>query len=176
MDLWILEDCGNNAPHDTPPKRVFFARFISMSRRDLVEVYSLKKRKYLGTTSMEAEISFFTANQALARPGALIIDPFVGTGSLLLTAAHFGARVVGADIDMGVLTGMTKAGKPKGGNLYTNFQQYGLSDRLVSLIRWDHSTRNCFRQRPMFDAIVCDRTLRSFLYPTPAALLSLDAL
>eukprot|EP01122_Echinamoeba_exundans_P004063 TRINITY_DN1409_c0_g1_i3.p1 TRINITY_DN1409_c0_g1~~TRINITY_DN1409_c0_g1_i3.p1 ORF type:complete len:332 (-),score=51.74 TRINITY_DN1409_c0_g1_i3:40-1035(-) len=127
-----------------------------MSRRDLVETYSLKKRAYLGTTSMESEISFFTANQALARPGSLVIDPFVGTGSLVLTAAHFGARVIGADIDMCVLTGVTKAGKPKGKNLYNNFEQYGLTDRLVSLIRWDHSTRNCFRQKPMFDAIVCD--------------------
>lgn len=107
---------------------------------------------------MESEISFFTANQALARPGSLVIDPFVGTGSLVLTAAHFGARVIGADIDMCVLTGVTKAGKPKGKNLYNNFEQYGLTDRLVSLIRWDHSTRNCFRQKPMFDAIVCDRS------------------
>lgn len=32
-------------------------------------------------------------------PGRIIYDPFVGTGSLLYSCAHWGAYVLGSDID-----------------------------------------------------------------------------
>lgn len=48
---------------------------------------------------MEAEASLVMANMAHARPGTLAYDPFVGTGSMLYTSAHFGAMVMGSDID-----------------------------------------------------------------------------
>ncbi len=37
-------------------------------------------------------------------PGSLAIDPFVGSGSLIVAAAQFGARVLGSDIDYLVKT------------------------------------------------------------------------
>jgi tRNA G10 N-methylase Trm11 len=37
------------------------------------------------------------------RRGDLVYDPFVGTGSLLVAAAHLGALTLGADIDVRVL-------------------------------------------------------------------------
>lgn len=70
---------------------------------------------------MEAEASLLMANQAQAAPGKWIYDPFgnlvprsnmasrvlmhlmplnvAGTGSMLLTAAGFGAMTFGSDID-----------------------------------------------------------------------------
>lgn len=48
---------------------------------------------------MEAEMSLLMANQALARSGSAVWDPFAGTGSMLVTAAHWGSRVWGSDID-----------------------------------------------------------------------------
>lgn len=39
---------------------------------------------------MDPQLSVFMANQALVRPGDLVFDPFVGTGSLLVAAAKFG--------------------------------------------------------------------------------------
>ncbi len=35
--------------------------------------------------------------------GSLVLDPFVGTGSMLVAAAAVGAVTVGADIDMRVI-------------------------------------------------------------------------
>jgi tRNA (guanine10-N2)-methyltransferase len=32
-------------------------------------------------------------------PGSFVYDPFVGTGSFLLTSAQFGAFTMGSDID-----------------------------------------------------------------------------
>jgi tRNA (guanine10-N2)-methyltransferase len=43
---------------------------------------------------MDAEMAFLMANQALVMPGKLVYDPFVGTGSILVAAAHFGAMTM----------------------------------------------------------------------------------
>lgn len=40
---------------------------------------------------MDAEMAFLMANQAQAKAGRLVYDPFVGTGSILVAAAHYGA-------------------------------------------------------------------------------------
>jgi len=81
-----------------------------------------------------------------------VIDPFVGTGSLIISAAHFGATVIGADMDMRVLKGIGKQA-----NIHDNFKQYNLHHKLYDLIRFDSSKHSVFRSRPMFDAIICDR-------------------
>ncbi len=38
------------------------------------------------------------------RRGMLVYDPFVGTGSILIAAAHHGAMTLGADIDPRVIS------------------------------------------------------------------------
>lgn len=53
---------------------------------------SLKTRKFIGNTSMDPQLSVLMANQALVEPGHLVLDPFVGTGSLLVPAAKFGGK------------------------------------------------------------------------------------
>lgn len=57
---------------------------------------------------MDAQLSFIMANQALIKNGDLVMDPFVGTGSLLVAAACFGAYVIGTDIDYLMLHGKTR--------------------------------------------------------------------
>ena len=37
--------------------------------------------------------------------GDIVCDPFVGTGSILIACAHFGAHVIGADINQQLLHG-----------------------------------------------------------------------
>lgn len=41
-------------------------------------------------------------NQGKVRRGSLVMDPFVGTGSILVSAAHRGAVTLGMDIDIRV--------------------------------------------------------------------------
>ena len=67
---------------------------------------------------MDAHLSFLMANQGLIKKGSLVWDPFVGTGSILVSCAHFGAHVVGSDIDPRVIRG-TK----KGNTIFNNFEQ-----------------------------------------------------
>jgi tRNA (guanine10-N2)-methyltransferase len=52
-----------------------------------------------GNTSMDAGLSLIMANMVGVKKNDIVIDPFVGTGSLLVASAHHGAYVLGTDID-----------------------------------------------------------------------------
>lgn len=83
-----------------------------------------------------------TSNHPIPPQFALALDPFSGTGAILLTMAHFGSCVVGNDIDIRVLKGwriayqknktecrrlnaIRKCDKDSK-DIYLNFYQYGL--------------------------------------------------
>eukprot|EP01018_Ginkgo_biloba_P019233 Gb_06194 [translate_table: standard] len=153
--FWLIEADDQVSNNGLPPvvqRTLFFGREIGGADRKLLPTYELSKRKYLGPTAMDAEIAFLMANQALVRPGKLVYDPFVGTGSILVAAAHFGAMTMGADIDIRVV----RDGRGPECNVWSNFKQYNLP-MPVSLIRADN---NLPPWRPgleeVFDAIICD--------------------
>lgn len=131
------------------PSRVFLGRQVAESGRKAMAKYDLKKRSYISTTSMDAELSLVTANMALAAPGQLIYDPFMGTGSFPLSCAHFGATVFGSDMD-----GRSIRGK-KERNVKGNFKQYGTSSRYLDGFVSD-LTNTPLRTDRFLDAIVCD--------------------
>ncbi|KAI0930157.1 hypothetical protein AcW1_008911 [Taiwanofungus camphoratus] len=132
-------------------REVFFGRLIEEgSARPLVKKFDVKKRVYYGNTSMEAEISLLMANQTLAAPGKLIYDPFIGTGSMAYTTAHFGAFVFGSDID-----GRQMRGKATQPGIIRAASQYNVADRIVDLCTFD-VTHNPWRCGNLFDAIVTD--------------------
>ncbi|GFR46055.1 hypothetical protein Agub_g7525 [Astrephomene gubernaculifera] len=129
-------DHGSLIDAQVPP-RLYFGRIVGVGDRGLPDRYSLRRRRYLGPTSMDAEMAFLMCNQAKVRPGQLVLDPYAGTGSILVAAAHYGAQVLGTDIDIKVI----REGKvgPGGESLTirSNFAQYGLGGRLADLIRLD---------------------------------------
>lgn len=155
--------------------------------RSQIDVFSLKKRHYLGTTSMEAELGFIMANLARVKVGSLIYDPFVGTGSLLLASAHFGGLAFGSDIDGRQLRG-GRADINGKGSLHSNIVQYGMQNRVLGGLVFD-ICQHPWRHTVKFDAIITDPPygvragakkiaktkdrhvpahLRSVLYPTTA--------
>lgn len=107
---------------ESDPKQIMFGIHLSSGARALVPEFSLKTRAFIGNTSLGAEEAFFMANQALAKPGMLIYDPFAGTGSILLSCAKMGAHVFASDID-GRQMGSKKAREE---GLYSSFKQYNL--------------------------------------------------
>ncbi|KAL8670709.1 MAG: hypothetical protein Q9224_007656, partial [Gallowayella concinna] len=137
-------DCGAQEP-----TRVYLGRFIAPSSRTILDTYTLKKRKYLSTTSMDSELALITANLAHAAPGKLFYDPFVGTGSFPIACAHFGAISLGSDID-----GRAVRGK-EGVNIVTNFQQYDLLDKYLDGFIAD-LTHTPLRAARLLDGIICD--------------------
>lgn len=135
-------------------KTVYFGRWLTSSSRNLIDRYDLKKRRYISTTSMDAELALVTANMALAGPGKLVYDPFVGTGSFLVAAAHFGAMTMGSDIDGRSFRGRNHD-QTKQLGIYTNFVQYGTTSRFVDAFTAD-LTNAPIREEPFLDSILCD--------------------
>jgi len=145
----VNPDCGVR-----PPLAVYYGRILgdrSVKGRGGVEQYNLKKRVYLGPTSMDAELSFVMANLGQVEEGSYVMDPFVGTGSILLSCAIKGAYCIGTDIDLRVLRG-----KGTCENVRSNFEQFGLPR--PELVRSDNSiySRHFRTHAAIYDAIVCD--------------------
>jgi len=105
-------------------RRIWLGEKICDGQRSLVDKFDLKKRIYIGNTSMEAGLSLLMANQGLVRPGSMVNDPFTGTGSMLYAAAWFGAYVFGSDID-----GRPMRGKEH--SIHDSARQYGVSPKLL---------------------------------------------
>lgn len=133
----VVSDTKETPSLPQTPRHCFFGRVVGQSDRSTLKRYDLKQRSYLGPTSMDAEMALLMANFAQARPGGVILDPFCGTGSMLVAAAHYGAMTMGIDIDIRVIkhgksarkSGSkfgVKASDGSSVDVWTNFAQYGL--------------------------------------------------
>jgi tRNA (guanine10-N2)-dimethyltransferase len=72
--------------------------------------------------SLPPRLARAAVNLSRVRPGELVVDPFVGTGAMLLEAAMLGARVAGVDRDARMIQGASR-----------NFAAFGQSpERLVA--------------------------------------------
>ena len=127
--------------------------------RELIDRLSLKKRQYIGNTSMESEMSIVMANMALAGPGRFVYDPFAGPGSMLYACSMLGAMSFGSDIDGRMLRG--KSAQNGAAGIALSARQYGLQGRIVDTAVFDMTQapwRVPFRGggESLFDAVVCD--------------------
>ncbi|XP_063091120.1 tRNA (guanine(10)-N2)-methyltransferase homolog isoform X2 [Cavia porcellus] len=134
---------------------------IADGQRELIQSYSVKKRHFIGNTSMEAGLSFIMANHGRVKENDVVFDPFVGTGSLLVASAHFGAYVCGTDIDYNTVHGLGKATRKNqkwrgpDENIRANLRQYGLEKYYLDVLVSDAS-KPSWRKGMYFDAIITD--------------------
>ncbi|KAK9294202.1 hypothetical protein QLX08_011122 [Tetragonisca angustula] len=149
----------NNIPKE--PYELFFGRWITSGQRDLIRKLSLKTRKFIGNTSMDPQLSLIMANQAQIQKGDIVLDPFVGTGSLLVAASHFGGYTLGTDIDFLMLHGRTRPTRisqkirEKDENIATNMSQYGKRSYYIDVVVSDFSYP-LWRSDMCIDAIITD--------------------
>lgn len=161
-DWWYIEYYGLN-PKDVPddPVCTLFGKWIADGQRSIIKDLSLKKRKFIGTTSMDPQLSLLMANQALVQEGDFVLDPFVGTGSLLVAAAKFGGYVIGTDIDYMMLHGKTKPSRisqkirEKDESVESNFVQYQCEGQYIDVLVSDFSLP-VWRDNIKFDCIITD--------------------
>ncbi|CAE7840084.1 trmt11 [Symbiodinium sp. CCMP2592] len=120
--LWVLEEHSHRSDEKThlgkrtrPPRRVFLGRQVAGGRstdkkrqsgeKCFFHRYDLSQRAVLGPTTLDNELAFIMANCAGVRPHQQGMDPFCGTGGLLIAMAHFGAKLFGGEIDIRVVRG-----------------------------------------------------------------------
>eukprot|EP01042_Synura_sphagnicola_P002773 gene2773-3379_t len=92
----------SNDPSVCNPSKAYLCRLVQKGPSIYAE-FNLKERPYIGTTSMDCISAHLAANAARLLPGHVVLDPFCGTGSLLISCAALGAAVVGTDIDSDTL-------------------------------------------------------------------------
>ena len=126
--------------------------------------YDLVHRKYIGPTSTDHVLSFLMTNFAQINEGQMVIDPFVGTGSLLIPPSLYKAICFGCDLDVRVLRGYSvgytrkseedKKPEKRKGDIFSNFDDYNLER--PQIIRQDINKSGFRKQNYLFDAIICD--------------------
>ena len=81
-------------------RKVFFGKDILgiYKRVPFHTRYDLRERLMLGPTSTDHNLAFFMANLGQVSPGDFVVDPFLGTGSILVACAHFNALCYGSEI------------------------------------------------------------------------------
>jgi tRNA (guanine10-N2)-methyltransferase len=143
------------------PRRYYFGRQILAEdtcsvRLNRLPIYDLPKRRYIGPTSMDPELSFIMCAMGGTQRHSLFLDPFVGTGSVLIAAGDIGAHTLGTDIDIRVIKFGKKDKKGQPVNIWTNFQDYNLPAPL-GLLRLDLN-RSPFRKdlEEILDVVVAD--------------------
>lgn len=149
------------------PKHLYIGRLIAEScRNEAKRVYDLKKRHYISTTSMDAELTLLTANIAHVAPGKIFYDPFMGTGGFPIACAHFGAVVFGSDIDGRTIRGLggsARRGQTGKYDVNGNFKQYELESSYLGAFVSDltntplrTASHGVGHMKPYLDGIVCD--------------------
>ncbi|XP_043272305.1 tRNA (guanine(10)-N2)-methyltransferase homolog isoform X2 [Venturia canescens] len=160
--LFYIEHYGldpNNIP-DTP-EELFFGRWVTDGKRDLIRKLSLKTRKFIGNTSMDPQLSLIMANQAQVKEGDIVLDPFVGSGSLLVAASQFGAYILGTDIDFLMLHARTRPSRitqktrTEDESIAANMKQYGKESYYLDVVVSDFS-RPLWKSDMRVDAIITD--------------------
>eukprot|EP01031_Cornospumella_fuschlensis_P035242 gene35241-42692_t len=128
------------------PRRRLLGRVVGAGCEGVEASFALTSRPFLGTTTLPPLLSHLTAVAALAGPGRAVLDPFCGTGSVLIACAAQGADVWGSDLDAAhfpaAAEGREKRRKAAflrrngqaqaGDNLLDNFSFYGLLERVRS--------------------------------------------
>ena len=87
-------------------KRTFYGRLVCESSNEFRQSYALPQRPVLGPTSLDNDLAFLMANVAEIDRGTSVLDPFCGTGGLLIAASACSQTPpTGSDIDVRVLKG-----------------------------------------------------------------------
>ncbi|VDM57964.1 unnamed protein product [Angiostrongylus costaricensis] len=102
------------------PNQLFFCRLISHGQAKLKTLYDIKRRLYIGNTTMDPELAFI--QQTLLT---------VFEGGLLLSAAEFGAYTLGTEINYQIAKAVGKSSRhgvsmrSTRESVMANFEQYG---------------------------------------------------
>lgn len=157
----IFEMNDKKNANEPPMKEYYFGRQITSGDRAMIDHFSLKTRVFIANTSMDPMLSLIAANTAKVTHNDIVYDPFVGSGSLLVSAAYKGAYVLGTDIDWPLLHGKSRPSRKgerirhKDENVRANLRQYNLENRYLDVMVSD-ITRSPLCDKLVIDSIISD--------------------
>ncbi|VIO88166.1 Uncharacterized protein BM_BM7030 [Brugia malayi] len=161
--FYVIEEYNSNSL-----QRIHFGKLVGCGQGRLKNHYCLTERCYIGNTTIDPELSFLQANIAKVDIGSLVLDPFCGTGGLLIAAAHFGAAVLGSEINYQIARAVGKSSRAgvecntAKESVAANFRQYGIDFYFMGLIIADASQHQLWHPGthsgtfPVFDAVITD--------------------
>jgi tRNA (guanine10-N2)-dimethyltransferase len=91
----------------TDNKFIFGVKQVEIIPKPFVERRP-RKRPFFHPSSMPAKLARCMVNLAQPKAGDLVLDPFCGTGSMLIEAGLIGCRVVGFDVQKRMVRGSLK--------------------------------------------------------------------
>lgn len=179
--LLLLEDCRRlqSDPEADLPQSAQYVWLLlrvpssdDVNIRDMAERSDVKKRAFIHTTTMPSDRALLMANLGMATPNTSILDPFCGSGGLLLACALLGANVVGGDVDDDLLNHQEQpllcppsSGRPNRGvekvSYVDSFLEMGLPEPALVMtadIREEDTTQRYLQANRghRYDAIVTD--------------------
>ncbi|SOV24469.1 tRNA guanosine-2'-O-methyltransferase, putative [Plasmodium sp. DRC-Itaito] len=183
VQIGLIEEYEQENYNSTILKKVYFGKCIALRRNQYMNnlnkikkdhkiigkpkiawwtSYALNKRPILGPTTTDNDLAFIMCNIAKIKKGHIVLDPFVGSGGLLVTSSIFDAICIGNDIDIRLLKGyklsyLNPHMKHKSNNksIFENFVYYNLN--IPEIIVSDNSKPIWnFFHKPWVDAIITD--------------------
>lgn len=167
IELCILQDYSAGSDEGSRAmKNSIFGYIIAKSRAEGpydLKLYNLPQRPILGPTTLDNELAFLMANMAQVKSDTILLDPYCGTGGLLISAAAMGARCFGSDLDRRVLHGWSvsylnegpsaTAMPPNRSDVSQNFKAYNLP--VPDFVRMDNANIS-WRRSGWADVILTD--------------------
>jgi len=86
---------------------IFGLKLAELTRKELIE-RNPSRRVFFHPAALTAKMARCMVNLAQARRNDLILDPFCGTGSILIEAGLIGCRIMGSDVKRYMVRGSTK--------------------------------------------------------------------
>ncbi len=87
----------------TKTKPILFGKLVwKINSKEYERRFS---RSFYRSSNLKPDLARFLVNLSLVKPGEILIDPFCGTGSILIEAASLGVKSYGIEIDEDIYEG-----------------------------------------------------------------------
>lgn len=123
----------------------YFGRLVFERDKKEFEERKVRYRPFFHPTSLHPKLARAMVNLARVKKGGLVLDPFCGTGGLLIEACLVGARAIGSDINELMVDGAIK-----------NLENYGSAIGNYEVHKWDARKLSEHLSGNSVDAVVTD--------------------
>jgi predicted RNA methylase len=137
-DCRRLEECDSSTNQQKTHYHWLLKRINSntnISAHELAIQSDVKKRAFIGTTTMPSNRALLMANLAQVTKGDVILDPFCGSAGLLLASSLLGVKAVGGDLDVAMLSHKDKplSCPPSSGRPQRGVEKVSYGDSFIEL-------------------------------------------